>query len=148
MAEHIFRLSATWNGGRNGDGQITADNLETAISAPKEMDGPGIGTNPEELLIGAASTCYLITLAAVLANRNVPLAEVTLESEGKVVVENNRPRFASIIHRPRVVLGMDATDEQKASIPALAERAEKACMISKAMHGNVEITVEPIVQTK
>jgi peroxiredoxin-like protein len=34
----------------------------TKISIPKEMNGPGIGTNPDEMLLGAASTCYIIYL--------------------------------------------------------------------------------------
>ncbi len=53
MARHHFHLKASWDGGRNGQGTIEAGNLKQTISIPKEMDGPGVGTNPDEMLIGA-----------------------------------------------------------------------------------------------
>ena len=42
------------------------------------MDGPGIGTNPDEMLLGAAATCYMITLAAMLERSQIE-ATATLE---------------------------------------------------------------------
>ncbi len=66
MAEHLFHLKADWPGLRNDIGTIDAGNLKTKVSIPPEMDGPGIGTNPDEMLLGAAATCYIITLAAMM----------------------------------------------------------------------------------
>lgn len=48
--KHPFILNAVWNGGRNSDGTIEAGQLKTQISIPKEMGGPGVGTNPDEML--------------------------------------------------------------------------------------------------
>ncbi len=56
--EHTFYLDAHWDGGRNSTGTIEAGNLKQSISIPKEMDGPGVGTNPDEMLLGAAATCF------------------------------------------------------------------------------------------
>ena len=61
MAKHHFYLKANWPGNRNDVGDIKSGRLETAVSIPKEMDGPGEGTNPDEMLLGAAATCYIIT---------------------------------------------------------------------------------------
>src|SRR5690625_5475142 len=66
MTQHHFHLQANWPGGRNSSGYIDAGELKTKISIPPEMDGPGIGTNPDEMLLGAAATCYVITLAAMI----------------------------------------------------------------------------------
>ncbi|WCK55555.1 OsmC family protein [Aneurinibacillus sp. Ricciae_BoGa-3] len=147
MAQHSFRLTADWQGGRNGKGSISIGNLASQISAPEELDGPGVGTNPEELLIGAASTCYLITLAAVLERRDVTIRSLTLETEGFVGDEGGL-HFERIIHRPRLILAAGSTDEQLKTAVAAAERAEKACMVSKALHGNVSVTVEPDVSVE
>jgi peroxiredoxin-like protein len=145
MSEHRFHLTAYWQGGLHGEGQISVGNLQSAVSVPKEMNGPGVGTNPDEMLVGAAATCYLITLGAMLANRRLALTELRLESEGIVVMEGNSPRFSKIIHRPVIVMENDATEEQVQTAVALAERAEKACMISKAIRGNVDVVVKPNV---
>ena len=66
MAEHHFHLKANWPGLRNDIGTIETLNLQTEVSIPTEMDGPGVGTNPDEMLLGAAATCYVITLAAMM----------------------------------------------------------------------------------
>ncbi|MBN6189062.1 SACOL1771 family peroxiredoxin [Aneurinibacillus sp. BA2021] len=148
MAEHHFHLRAVWHGGLQGEGQISVGNLQSEVSVPLVMNGPGVGTNPDEMLVGAAATCYLITLASVLENRKLAVSELTLESEGIVVMEGHKPRFHQIIHRPAIVLEQGASEEQLRDAAALAERAEKACMISKALRGNVEVNVEPNITVR
>lgn len=145
MAEHYFHLKATWPGGRNSHGTIDAGNLKTEISVPEAMDGPGIGTNPDEMLLGAASTCYIITLAAMIERTNLPLKEMSLESEAIVDFTKGVITFKKIIHRPVVGLTDEATDKEKRLLARLVDKAETSCMISRALAGNVEITVEPVL---
>ncbi|MCV9950431.1 OsmC family protein [Paenibacillus sp. BT-177] len=144
--EHTFLLKADWNGGRNSDGRIEAGQLRTAISIPAEMGGPGVGTNPDEMLLGAAATCYLITLAAMMERASLPVASLALESEGIVDVTNNIFTYRRIVHRPRVLLSVDATESQIEQALRLAEQAETSCMISRAVAGNVALSTEPVVK--
>jgi peroxiredoxin-like protein len=143
MPVHQFHLKAVWNGGRNGTGNLEAGNLRTAISVPREMNGPGVGTNPDEMLLGASATCFLITLAAILENRKLPVLELSLESEAFVREEGRRLTFERIVHRPKMAVPSKMTDKERESILQAAMAAEKACMISRALHGNVKIEVEP-----
>lgn len=142
MALHSFYLKADWPGGRNNVGSIDAGNLKTKISIPQEMDGPGIGTNPDEMLLGAAATCYVITLAAMIERAKLPLKEMELDSEGIVDVTNGIFTYKRIIHRPTVVLDNTATEKNYRRLERLVDRAEKSCMISRALQGNVTISVE------
>ncbi|KAE8558274.1 OsmC family protein [Paenibacillus polymyxa] len=144
--EHTFLLKADWNGGRNSDGRIEAGQLQTAISIPAEMGGPGVGTNPDEMLLGAAATCYLITLAAMMERASLPVLSLALESEGIVDVTNNIFTYRRIVHRPRVLLSADATESQIEQAVRLAEQAETSCMISRAVAGNVALSTEPVVE--
>ncbi|MCP3780582.1 OsmC family protein [Paenibacillus sp. MZ03-122A] len=144
--EHTFLLKADWNGGRNSDGYIEAGQLRTAISIPAEMGGPGVGTNPDEMLLGAAATCYLITLAAMMERASLPVASLALESEGIVDVTNNIFTYRRIVHRPQVQLAADATESQIEQALRLAEQAETSCMISRAVAGNVALSTEPVVE--
>ncbi|WP_087973686.1 OsmC family protein [Oceanobacillus rekensis] len=143
MAEHHFHLKADWPGGRNSEGYIEAGNLNTKISIPPEMDGPGIGTNPDEMLLGAAATCYIITLAALIERAELPLEEMSLESVGIVEVRRGIFTYKKIIHRPTVSLKETATDEQRGKLEKLVVKAEKSCMISRALQGNVELELQP-----
>lgn len=86
MADHHFYLKANWPGNRNDVGTIESGNLITSISIPKEMDGPGEGTNPDEMLLGAAATCYIITLAAMMERSGLEKEDLQMESEGIVNV--------------------------------------------------------------
>jgi peroxiredoxin-like protein len=140
-----FQLEAAWHGGRLGTGELKAEGLQTAISVPREQGGPGVGTNPEELLIGAAMNCYIITLAAILEKRNLKVQSLTLKSEGILTVESGNLGFREIIHRPEMILADGDEKTAEAAVHA-AHRAEQVCMISKAMRGNVEISVEPTVR--
>ncbi|MDA8353863.1 MAG: SACOL1771 family peroxiredoxin [Firmicutes bacterium] len=146
MAQHEFHLTAEWNGGRNAEGTIRAGNLDTKISIPKEMGGPGVGTNPDEMLIGAAATCYLITLAAMLERKQIPVDKLTLETTGVVSENRGRLKFESITHYPHVVLGTEVTEQQVEEAKGFTEKAEQSCMISNALRGNVELAVEARVE--
>ena len=146
MAKHVFTLTADWPGGRNDSGTIHAGNLQTNVSIPPEMDGPGIGTNPDEMLLGAAATCYIITLAAMMERSRLEKKSLTMTSEGIVDVTNGVITYERIIHKPRIVLPADATDEDIQKAHRLAERAEASCMISRAVKGNVEIELKASVE--
>lgn len=143
--KHPFHLKAVWNGGRNSEGHIDAGGLKTVISIPQEMGGPGTGTNPDEMLLGAASTCYLITLAAMLERAGITPQELTLESEATVDVTNNIFTYERIIHKPRIVLKDETTEAEFTKAERLAHLAEQSCMISRAVAGNVSIETQPSI---
>jgi peroxiredoxin-like protein len=145
MAEHHFYLKANWPGLRNDIGTIEAGNLVTKISIPPEMDGPGVGTNPDEMLLGAAATCYIITLAAMLERSHLEKEQLSMESEGIVDVTRGVFTYIKIIHRPEIVLNANATDKDVQLAKALAKKAESSCMISRAIKGNVEMELQATI---
>ncbi len=142
MTLHHFHLTANWPGGRNQIGTIKADRLQTKISIPPEMNGPGIGTNPDEMLLGAAATCYIITLAAMLERSQIHPEKLELHSEGIVEVTNGVFTYKEIIHRPYVHLDENLSDDQINKVHLLVQKAEKNCMISRALSGNVTLTLQ------
>jgi peroxiredoxin-like protein len=139
MAEHVFHLKAHWPGGRNETGSIETKNLKTIVSIPPEMDGPGIGTNPDEMLLGAAATCYIITLAAMIERSKVEKIDLKMNSEGIVDVTKGIITYKKIIHKPIVTIKHDAPKNISTLLQKLAIKAEHSCMISRALKGNVEV---------
>lgn len=142
MSKHKFHLTTLWPGLRNDVGEIQSKQLNTQISVPIEMEGPGIGTNPDEMLLGAAATCYIITLAAMLERRNITKENLTMESTAIIDDTKGKLTYEKIIHHPTVTLPKDSTDEEIEKIHELAKRAESSCMISRAIQGNVQIELE------
>src|SRR5699024_12821611 len=107
MAEHSIHLNIDWPGGRNSVGEMNVGQMTTKVSIPKKMDGPEVGTNPSDMLLGAADGCYLMTLAAMIERAEHPLQEIGLKSEGIVDIINGVITYNKIIHRPTISL----TDE-------------------------------------
>ncbi|MEC1178966.1 OsmC family protein [Metasolibacillus meyeri] len=138
--QHTFVLQTKWDGGRNAVGSLQAQRLSTQISIPPEMDGPGIGTNPDEMLLGAAATCYIISLAAMLERTGIK-ATLAMQSDGIVDVTNGVFTYKQIIHKLTIKL-IDYTEKNKKIAERLAFKAESTCMISKALKGNVEVLVQ------
>lgn len=145
MAEHSFHLKANWPGLRNDVGTIEMLNLKSEVSIPTEMDGPGVGTNPDEMLLGAAATCYIITLAAMLERSGVEKDSLTMESVGVVDYTNGIVTYKRIIHKPKIILASGMT-EKRAIVERLVIKAETSCMISRALQRNVEVTVEASIK--
>ncbi|MGN7853831.1 OsmC family protein [Exiguobacterium sp. 22311] len=146
MMKHHFHLTADWPGNRNDVGQIETGELKTKISIPDAMDGPGVGTNPDEMLLGAAATCYIITLAAMLERSHIPKVSLTMESEGIVDVTNGVFTYDAIIHRPTLLLPADLSDRDVEKAQRLAEKSEGSCMITRALAGNVKVSLEAVVE--
>ncbi len=109
------------------------------------MDGPGIGTNPDEMLLGAAATCYIITLAAMLERSRIPKVSLTMDSEGIVDSEKGIITYKKIIHRPRLVLSKECTEKDCNTAKKLAVKAEHSCMITRAIKGNVLVELDETI---
>ena len=137
--KHEFMMQLSWPGGRNNVGVLEAKKLKTEVSIPKEMDGPDVGTNPDEMLLGAAATCYMISLGAMLERAKVD-ATLDIRSVGIVDVTNGVFTYEEIHHHVIIQLSQN-TEENKQVAIRLADKAEGTCMISKALKGNVNILV-------
>ena len=109
------------------------------------MDGPGIGTNPDEMLLGAAATCYIITLAAMMEHSKLEKEALSMESVGVVDVTKGIITYKKIIHKPHIVLKADASERDESLARRLAEKAESSCMISRAIQGNVTVELDATV---
>lgn len=143
MEGYQFFINGSWNGDRNGTGIIkSSGGLNNAVSAPREFDGPGVGSNPEELLISSANTCYMITLAAMLSNRKIKVEKLEVESEGVLEKVEGKLKFKQIIHRPVIEIGSDSNVTVE-KLEDLTVRAEKACFISNTLRNSIEFSVEP-----
>jgi peroxiredoxin-like protein len=145
MTKHSFFIKTDWPGLRNDVGTLNSTTMNSKISIPPEMDGPGVGTNPDEMLLGAAATCYIITLAAMLERSNIPKESLTMESEGIVEVEKGIITYKKIIHRPILILSKECTNRDLNTANKLIAKAEHSCMISRAVKGNIIVELEESV---
>src|SRR5689334_983706 len=67
--------------------------------------GRGVGTNPEELLVSAVSSCYTATLFGVLNRAKLPVDSLVVKASGTVTGLPGRARFAGIVVTPTILGG-------------------------------------------
>ena len=137
------KAQVTWNGDLlSGSGTITSVTSGTlapvSVSWPARTESADAKTSPEELLAAAHASCYCMALSAGLGKAGTPpkrldaSAEVTFDKvgEGWGVV-------ASVINVVGEVDGISDADFVSA-----AEAAKNGCPISKAIQGNVVVSVQ------
>ncbi len=78
----------------------------------------------------------------MIERAHLPLSSMKLESEGIVDETNGVITYKQIIHRPTVFLKEEATEKQFQMLEKLAVKAEESCMITRAIKGNVEVSLE------
>ncbi|MGV3615481.1 MAG: OsmC family protein [Fimbriimonas sp.] len=144
---HEYPVVVNWNGARDGHGDVTPAHSGTQISlaVPPEFQGPGGATNPEELLTSAIAGCYSITFGIVAGNRRLPVQSLKVDAVGEVEQSGASFVYKRITIRPTITLAGEATDDQIAVATDLAHKADGYCIVTNAVRGKVEVTVEPTV---
>jgi osmotically inducible protein OsmC len=100
-------------------------------------------TSPEELLAAAHATCYSMAFSNLLA-KNGTVAE-RLDVRVEVTADKREAGWtvlSSAIKVTGVVPGID-----EATFAQIADAAKDGCPISRALAGNVELSVEPTLAT-
>jgi len=142
---HQYAVDVVWNGGRDGGGEVRPETsgVKIPLAVGPEFQGPGGGSNPEELLAAAIAGCYAMTFGIIAANRKLPVIKLTAKVIGEV--EHNGPQitYKGVVIKPEIVLSAEATDEQVALTKDMAHKADSYCIITNAVRGKLDIAVEP-----
>ena len=100
------------------------------------MGGRGVGTNPEELLVCAVSSCFTATLFGVLRRAQLPVDSLAVAASGTVTGFPGHARFARIVVSP-TILGGDV--ERHAEYETAAEIAHDRCFIGRTLAPEVAL---------
>ena len=135
---------AVWEGGLlDGKGSVSAGSSSQFSALPvtwatrtETADGK---TSPEELLAAAHASCYCMALSFELANAGTPPQK--LETSATVTFAPAAGGGWKVSSSHLVVKGTVAGTTAEA-FAAAANGAKDGCPISKALKGNVEVSVE------
>ncbi len=141
----VHTASATWQGDLlTGKGTVSTrsavlDRAATSWSERTEGEGGEGLTSPEELLAAAHASCFLMALSARLAKAGWTPTELdaTATVTFGAVAGGGNGVLSSALRVRAVAPG--ATAEK---LRELADDAKDNCPISKALEGNVALSVE------
>lgn len=124
MRDLSFDVELTWSGaGHEGAGRIQSDDVALDLSGPESMGGRGVGTNPEELLVCAVSSCNTATLFAALRRAQLPIESLTVRASGTVTGFPAATRFTWIVVTPTVIGGDVACQPGYEAVASLVARS-------------------------
>jgi osmotically inducible protein OsmC len=143
----IRRASVGWTGNlAAGKGELTADSSGAFAALPvtwasrtEQADGR---TSPEELLAAAHAACFSMAFSAGLTKADTPPESLNVTAE--VAFDQVDGRWTVVSSRLSVrgrVPGLDA-----ARFAELAAEAKDGCPISRALAGNVALSVEATLE--
>ena len=130
----------TWNGDlKTGSGEVRAGSgsFTFRVSFPKRFEAEP-GTNPEELIAAAHAVCYSMAFANVLAKAGNPPERLRTRSTVSLDTGGPGPR----ITRSALLVEGRVPGLESGEFTRLAEEAERACPVSNALRGGLEITLE------
>jgi osmotically inducible protein OsmC len=140
IAKVLYTAHAKVTGGRDGHAMSSDGLLDVKLTVPKEMGGPGGGTNPEQLFAAGYAACFLGAMKVVAAQKKVSLpVGLSIDSSvGIGPIQNGYGIEAALrIHIP----GMNSTEAK-----SLVEAAHQVCPYSNATRNNIDVRLIVITE--
>jgi Ohr subfamily peroxiredoxin len=130
----LYTAKTHTTGGREKGASRSSDGrLDVKLSV---TGGPGMGTNPEQLLAAGWSACFESAMALVARKMKVALpVDLAIDAE----VDLNLGADGYFL-RARLNVALPGVDGKVAE--ALVEGAHEACPYSKATRGNIDVAVK------
>ena len=129
-AKPLYTARIHTTGGRErGSARSSDGRLDIKLSVP---GGPGLGTNPEQLLAAGWSACFESAMALEARRTKVALPpDLAIDAE----VDLNLGSDGYFL-RARLNISLPGLD--RATAQKLVDAAHRTCPYSKAMRGNVD----------
>ncbi len=153
---HHYRTSLGWSGS-TGVGYEVYDRAHTVVVAPEAtlavsadpaFRGDAALTNPEALLLAAASSCQLLSFLALAARARIDVTAYE-DAASAVMPEDDPPtRITAIRLAPRITVTADRPgghleDDARSALVAKVERlvrlAHQECFIARSLTADIEI---------
>ncbi len=148
---HTYRTLLSWSGS-TGAGYEAYDRTHRVelppgapaltLSADPAFRGSCELTNPEQLLLAAASSCQMLSFLAIAARSNIDVVSYSDEADA-IMPEDDKPvRITRITLRPRIVVAAGSDLERARRIVG---KAHHECFIANSLTSEITIdaTVEP-----
>jgi lipoyl-dependent peroxiredoxin len=143
------KATAEWDGDlKSGSGTVSLESsriteaMKVSWPARAERQDAAGETSPEELLAAAHAACFSMALSKQLADRGTPPTHLTTSAVATFSLEGGA-------HVSRVALSVvgDVPGSDADAFAEAANAAKGGCPISKALAGNVEITLDASLKT-
>ncbi|SFN78431.1 peroxiredoxin, Ohr subfamily [Bradyrhizobium sp. Ghvi] len=137
QSEKLLYTARTHTSGGRQDGLSRSSDgrLDVRLSPP---GGAGVGTNPEQLFAAGWSACFEGAMEIAARKRKIDLpSKSAIDAEIDLVLDEGAYAL-----RARLGVSLPGLDRDVAR--DLIDEAHRTCPYSKAVRGNIDVTVELI----
>jgi len=152
MRKHHYQVTNRWTGNLGtGTSNYRAYSRSLELSTPAKS-APIAGTsdpmfrgdrtryNPEELLVGALSSCHMLWALHLCADAGIVITEYVDEAAGDMVEhDDGSGEFTRVVLRPRLTITDGARIEEA---NAIHKRVHDLCAIARSVNFPVECEPE------
>ncbi|MEO8252566.1 MAG: OsmC family peroxiredoxin [Chloroflexota bacterium] len=144
----VRTATTTWQGDLvSGRGSVSAGSSDTFLDLPvswaSRTEAPDGRTSPEELLAAAHASCFAMAFASDLTKAGTPPEHLHVSAE---VTFNKLESGWTVVSSALTVIGHVPGSTHEA-FTATAEGTRDGCPISRALAGNVALSVEATLET-
>ncbi|SIO26499.1 peroxiredoxin, Ohr subfamily/peroxiredoxin, SACOL1771 subfamily [Carnobacterium alterfunditum] len=134
----LYQTTAINTGGRNGESHLPDGSFSVKVSTPKQMGGPGQGSNPEQLFALGYSACFNSALEIMVKQAKIEaVSEVTAEVSLHSDPTDNGVKLSVVLIVAIEGQSLEVTKE-------LAEKAHAFCPYSKAVQNNIDVAIKVV----
>jgi osmotically inducible protein OsmC len=143
----VRTATVTWTGDlASGEGTVTAGTTglfsDLPVSWSSRTEEPSDRTSPEELLAAAHASCYAMAFSGGLGRRGTPPEHLHVEAR----VTFDKVGDAWTVKSSQLMVMGHVPGISQADFHAAAEEAKDGCPISRALKGNVELSVDATLE--
>jgi Ohr subfamily peroxiredoxin len=135
LNKRLYTAEATVHGGRDGHGRSADGVLDLDIRPPKELGGPGGGTNPEELFALGYGACFQSAMGVVGRRLHVDTSKSAVTTRVTLGTTDGGA-YGLAVELDVEIPGVDHETAQK-----VVDAAHEVCPYSNATRGNIEVTL-------
>jgi osmotically inducible protein OsmC len=141
------RADATWSGDLiGGNGTVTASTTRVFADLPttwkaRTEEAEGV-TSPEELLATAHASCFSMAISNNLSKAGTPPTRISVSVE----VTADKAEAGWTVQTAAITVRGVVPGATPESFQEAADGAKDGCPISRALKGNVEITVDATLE--
>ena len=142
---HEYRSELRWRGS-TADGyddydrghalRLPPSGGELKLSSDPAFRGNAELANPEQLLLGAASSCQLLSFLALAARSRIDVVAYEDSATAEMPEDQEPMRITRIVLRPQVVVAADADVDR---VHRLLQRAHDTCYVANTLNAEMEI---------
>ncbi len=147
---HRYQSHLLWEGS-TGDGPAHYDRAhrvltpparhELRLSADPAFHGDPALSNPEQLLLAAASSCQLLSFLALAARKRIDVVSYSDDAEAIMSEGDHTICITRIILRPAILV---ATGTDLDDVRRFVTQAHQGCYVANTL--NCDTTLEPSVE--